>query len=281
MCKKTLPFFFLYWSWHLINRSRKFSVFFPYFIVRLKSQKSNPFVEISFTFLITHIPSPSHFLIDSFFLSMSSATEKEQVKVNRLEGDLAHSDSSTTHNSIVTQDQTPKTEVDNTNDVELGHQLTRTSTIQSVQKKMTDLLDNPIFSGFLLILAGVAIAFQAGKIKVFNAIDLFVHISSLSRLQCDAESIWRKSIFICCIVWGGCSMLSDILCSGCHCWKHTSTKWSCQNCTMVCLDWWYSRCLLCYYQHFDSAKIGCSHCAKVIIPLSLWLKHCYWCILLW
>ncbi|KAG1123913.1 hypothetical protein G6F42_010109 [Rhizopus arrhizus] len=99
---------------------------------------------------------------------MSSATEKEQVKVNRLEGDLAHSDSSTTHNSIVTQDQTPKTEVDNTNDVELGHQLTRTSTIQSVQKKMTDLLDNPIFSGFLLILAGVAIAFQAVDVTVGN-----------------------------------------------------------------------------------------------------------------
>ncbi|CAO0796789.1 unnamed protein product [Mucor circinelloides] len=99
---------------------------------------------------------------------MSSATEKEQVKVNRLEGDLAHSDSSTTHNSIVTQDQTPKTEVDNTNDVELGHQLTRTSTIQSVQKKMTDLLDNPIFSGFLLILAGVAIAFQAGCNATLN-----------------------------------------------------------------------------------------------------------------
>lgn len=225
MCKKTLAFFFSTDLDILINRSRKFSVFFPYFTVRLKSQKSNPFVEISFTFFFNYSYSqPIPFSYRFFFLSMSSATEKEQVKVNRLEGDLAHSDSSTTHNPIVTQDQTPKTEVDNTNDVELGHQLTRTSTIQSVQKKMTDLLDNPIFSGFLLILAGVAIAFQAGKIKVFNAIDLFVHISSLSRLQCDAESIWRKSVFICCIVWGGSSMLSDILCSGCHCWKHTSTK---------------------------------------------------------
>lgn len=98
---------------------------------------------------------------------MSPITEKDQVQVNRLEGDLAHSDSSTTHNSIVTQDQTTtKTEVDNTNDVELGHQLTRTSTIQSAQKKMTDLLDNPIFSGFLLVLAGISIAFQAGKIQV-------------------------------------------------------------------------------------------------------------------
>lgn len=43
-------------------------------------------------------------------------------------------------------------------------ELTRTTTrTSSVQKKMTDLLDNPIFSGFLLIVAGFCIAFQAGK----------------------------------------------------------------------------------------------------------------------
>jgi hypothetical protein len=88
-------------------------------------------------------------------------------KDNNIEGEIAHSNSSTTHISSVTQDQ-PKPETDPVNDVELGHQLTRTSTIQSVQKKMTTLLDNPIFSGFLLILAGVTIAFQAGKKVLFN-----------------------------------------------------------------------------------------------------------------
>ncbi|KAI9472361.1 MAG: hypothetical protein EXX96DRAFT_583781 [Benjaminiella poitrasii] len=48
------------------------------------------------------------------------------------------------------------------------HSLTRTSTIQSAQKKMSDLLDNPIFTVFLLILAGISIAFQAGCNATLN-----------------------------------------------------------------------------------------------------------------
>lgn len=104
-------------------------------------------------------------------------------KDNNIEGEIAHSNSSTTHISSVTQDQ-PKPETDPVNDVELGHQLTRTSTIQSVQKKMTTLLDNPIFSGFLLILAGVTIAFQAGKKVLFNVYwYLFILIP---KLGCNA-----------------------------------------------------------------------------------------------
>lgn len=69
-----------------------------------------------------------------------------------------HSDSSTHTQIAVTQDQTKEEEEGQ----QIGIELTRTTTIQSVQKKMTDLLDNPIFSGSLLILAGIAIAFQAG-----------------------------------------------------------------------------------------------------------------------
>lgn len=66
-----------------------------------------------------------------------------------------HSNSSTYIQSSVTQDQSQE-------ENNIGTELTRTTTLQSVQKKMTDILDNPIFAGFLLILAGIAIAFQAG-----------------------------------------------------------------------------------------------------------------------
>lgn len=67
------------------------------------------------------------------------------------------SNSSTYIPSSVTQDHQSQLEEN-----DIGAELTRTTTLQSVQKKMTDILDNPIFAGFLLILAGVAIAFQAG-----------------------------------------------------------------------------------------------------------------------
>ncbi|KAI8645717.1 hypothetical protein BD408DRAFT_440740 [Parasitella parasitica] len=99
--------------------------------------------------------------------NMDSMTDKVQVK--NIESDLAHSDSSTaTHNSVVTQDQ-PKTETDDVcNDIELGHQLAKTSTAESVQKKVKKILDKPIFFGFLLILSGIAIAFQAGCNATLN-----------------------------------------------------------------------------------------------------------------
>ncbi|CEP12635.1 hypothetical protein [Parasitella parasitica] len=94
-------------------------------------------------------------------------TDKAQNK--SIGSDLAHSDSSTaTHSSMVTQDQ-PKAEADVVcNDVELGHQLAKTSTIQSAQKTMKKLLDKPIFFGLLMVLAGIAIAFQAGCNATLN-----------------------------------------------------------------------------------------------------------------
>jgi hypothetical protein len=70
-----------------------------------------------------------------------------------------HPTLSTDIEPTVTQDQPTEKPTDE----EAGHQLTRTSTIQSAKKKMSTILDNPIFSGFLLILAGISIAFQAGK----------------------------------------------------------------------------------------------------------------------
>jgi hypothetical protein len=71
---------------------------------------------------------------------------------------LNHFEPSTHTQSVVTQDQFKE----EGNFEPIGTELTKTATIQSVQKKMTDILDNPIFAGFLLILAGIAIAFQAG-----------------------------------------------------------------------------------------------------------------------
>lgn len=61
----------------------------------------------------------------------------------------------------------------------LGTELTRTTTLESAREKMQTLLDNPIFSGFLLIMAGIAIAFQAGKkyhtfYYTLNQVNLYV-----------------------------------------------------------------------------------------------------------
>ncbi|GAA5815484.1 hypothetical protein MFLAVUS_008996 [Mucor flavus] len=54
------------------------------------------------------------------------------------------------------------------NEHTLGTELTRTTTLESAREKMQTLLDNPIFSGFLLIMAGIAIAFQAGCNATLN-----------------------------------------------------------------------------------------------------------------
>lgn len=83
----------------------------------------------------------------SLFLFFSLMTDNELGRATPSTIDI-------TPTEIITNQQEEKEDSE--------HTLTRTSTIQSVQKKMSDLLDNPIFSGFLLILAGFCIAFQAG-----------------------------------------------------------------------------------------------------------------------
>ncbi|CAO3607526.1 unnamed protein product [Mucor hiemalis] len=87
-------------------------------------------------------------------------TKEEEVGIDIPDLPTSKYSNSSTHNqSSVTQEQVE----DN-----IGTELSRTSTLQSVQKKMTDILDNPIFAGFLLILAGIAIAFQAGCNATLN-----------------------------------------------------------------------------------------------------------------
>ncbi|KAI7898531.1 uncharacterized protein BX663DRAFT_524462 [Cokeromyces recurvatus] len=67
--------------------------------------------------------------------------------------------------TIVTQEKSHQEE-----DFEINNnnELTRTSTLQSVQKKMTNLLDNIVFAAFLIIIAGACVAFQAGCNATLN-----------------------------------------------------------------------------------------------------------------
>ncbi|KAI8057563.1 uncharacterized protein B0P05DRAFT_591258 [Gilbertella persicaria] len=74
--------------------------------------------------------------------------------------------SSTPHNDV-TQDQYIK-EHHQENDIELGPQLTRVSTKESVKKAVNFTFNGPVFAGLLLVLAGAAIAFQAGCNATLN-----------------------------------------------------------------------------------------------------------------
>jgi hypothetical protein len=132
---------------------------------------------------------------------------------------------------------------------ESGTELTRTSTVQTVHKKMTDLLGNPFFSGVLLILAGSAIAFQAGCnatlnkyggrafssvisfsvgvgcCLIFFAFDVTVAGTPVPNNYVRSEYIlsmrFTEVILFIFVIFGSCSM--------------------------VRLDWWYFRCLLRYH----------------------------------
>jgi hypothetical protein len=64
-----------------------------------------------------------------------------------------HSTASTNIEPAVTQDQLSEKQTDQAS----------YRSIYSVKKKLSNMLDNPIFAGFLLILAGISIAFQAGN----------------------------------------------------------------------------------------------------------------------
>lgn len=102
-------------------------------------------------------------------------TKEEQVGIDIPDLPTSKYSNSSTHNqSSVTQEQVE----DN-----IGTELSRTSTLQSVQKKMTDILDNPIFAGFLLILAGIAIAFQAGKSNILQLRKIY---SKICTIGCNA-----------------------------------------------------------------------------------------------
>jgi hypothetical protein len=107
------------------------------------------------------------FVFIFFFLEMNNNNLAEQKP---LAHDIPHSssDSQIGHSSISTVDVTQQ-EDHSIHDIEKGIPLTRTTTIlslqtlKSVQKKMSDALDNYYLAAFLLIVAGICIAFQAGK----------------------------------------------------------------------------------------------------------------------
>ncbi|GAA5796625.1 hypothetical protein HPULCUR_001998 [Helicostylum pulchrum] len=106
--------------------------------------------------------------------------EKSQLEIN-----IPSSESSVTRNQK--------------NEHTLGTELTRTTTLESAREKMQTLLDNPIFSGFLLIMAGIAIAFQAAAPwyawigGILGAYYVIINILTVPRL--GAATV--LSIFVC------------------------------------------------------------------------------------
>lgn len=128
----------------------------------------------SFTFLFyvfifqTIFLSPHLFSLCRFFVC-SLMPKLQQPKVTTVvelpsaisssSSSCNYSVSSTGNEPTVTQDQLSEKPTDE----EVGHQLTKTSTVRSVKKTVTTIFDKPIFSGTLLILSGISIAFQAGR----------------------------------------------------------------------------------------------------------------------
>lgn len=98
-------------------------------------------------------------------LSLSS-TAATTINHNNTQQELHHPPSSQKkEEKTLVQEQEDQEQLEQP---ELGTELTRISTLETIQKKVTTLLDNPLVPGALMILAGMTVAFQAGCNATLN-----------------------------------------------------------------------------------------------------------------